>query len=458
MKIRFATTKRNPRSKRVWLTAAAILPLLTACSTDDLSGLWFGNSSGAQEPASVAKTAQSAADKANFDKAACGLFFGQHSQYSEANKQSDDTPVDAISLEGTPQENLLQAITYDMNGDYAHARKLYVWLTATPPDFKINLDCGQGVKLSGSINSLAQRRLVALDTASPEFARSAEIDSVVASATVAPGPELPDPPQVERDRRFYQSGGVVEADPEDSTSPIVRMEMEVSENTATLTSVDRRTVATGTAATAAASQPSARQKDNALLPNTASVPDEAPAPVPVPHAEPTRPALTAEVATISGDSASSEHSGTIVDANSRPIEQGNLDIKDPAPTQPMIELPIASTSGASNPTTPKPANSMPAPPVAETSPSAQTGAPYYAVQLAAYRSRGRAEGAWGKFQSASGGILDSASHEVVSIAIEGKGLFFRLLTGNYGSSAEATRACNTLKAAGTDCLVRRVTP
>lgn len=454
MKIRFATTKRSPRSKRGWLTAAAALPLLTACSTADLSGLWFGDSSATQETAYSAEATQTAAEKASFDKAACGLFFGQYNQHSITSSQSGETPDAAISLEGTPQENLIQAISFDMNGNYEQARKLYVWLTATPPDLKVNLDCGQGVKLSGSINSLAQKRLVALDTASPEFARSAEIDSVVASATVAPGPELPNPPQVERDRRFYETGGVVQAEPEDSTSPIVRMDMEISENTAKLTSVERRTMATGSVAATAAQAPTARN-------NTAPAPEAdmttaaapAPTPAPAPSAAAPQPTPTTGPATISGDEASTDHSGAVVAPNSRPVEQGNLDIKDPAPTQQsMIELPIAST--------PKPSGTEPKTPEpqAAAATAAQANAPYYAVQLAAYRSRGRAEGAWEKFQSASNGILASAPHEVISIAIEGKGLFFRLLTGSYGSSAEATQACNTLKAAGTDCLVRRVTP
>ena len=104
----------------------------------------------------------------------------------------------------------------------------------------------------------------------------------------------------------------------------------------------------------------------------------------------------------------------------------------------MIELPIASATPPSGATT-ETSQSMATEPNQPARTTAST-APYYAVQLAAYRSRGRAEGAWSKFQNASHGMLAAADHEVVSIAIEDKGLFFRLLTGNYGTAAAATQA------------------
>ncbi|MBC07981.1 SPOR domain-containing protein [Thalassospira sp.] len=442
------------------MSAAAFLPLLTACSTDDLSGLWFGSSSSSQEITSASTHQVSASEKASFDRAACGLFFGNPA--AQSSSQSAGATTGPISLDGSPQDNLLQAISYDMDGNYENARKLYVWLTATPPDMKVDLDCGLGVRLSGSINSLAQRRLVALDAASPEYARSEEIETVVASATVAPGPELPDPPQVERDRRFYETGGVVEAEPEDRTSPVTRMDMPVSENTAKLTRVERRE-----AAPASAPTPASRSTATSTAPVASAdvAPRLAPVAAPTPaapaiQAEAPRSAPVVEAPTIAGDVAPTEHSGAIVASNSRPTEQGELDIVDqpPAPA-PMIELPITSTQPASDAPAQEMAQSAVSAQQAAPAPTAaQSNGPYYAVQLAAYRSRGRAESAWSKFQAAPHGMLAAADHEVVSISIEGKGLFFRLLTGTFGTSAAATEACNTLKSAGTDCLVRRVTP
>lgn len=450
MKIRSATTKYNPRRHWRWITAAALLPLLTGCSTNDLSGLWFGESSSPKQISSTSTSQSSPVEKAAFDHAACGLFFGRANAPGKAQTGNRNSTANPISLNGSPQENLLQAISYDMGGNYENARKLYVWLTATPPDIKVDLDCGQGVSLSGSINSLAQRRLVALDAASPEYARSEEISKVVAAATVAPGPELPNPPQVERDRRFYETGGVVDAEPEAPVKPVERMDMGVSANTAQLTRVESRTPA-------AAPAPSPSPRSTTVPRATSAAPETVAklAPVAAPDsATSVRPAPAIEAPTIAGDVASTDHTGVTVASNSRPTEQGELDIVDHQPEASMIELPITTVQDS--------AAAAPAPtptPQQTASPSAtQVKAPYYAVQLAAYRSRGRAETAWSDFQKASHGLLSAADHEVVSTSIKGKGLFFRLLTGVYGSSSEATRACNTLKSAGTDCLIRRVTP
>jgi hypothetical protein len=457
VKIRAATTKFFHRRKRGWITAAALVPLLTACSSSDFSGLWFGSSSSSQEQNVPDSAQMTEAEKTNFNRAACGLFF-THSiaPANSGSKQAGSNPSSEISLERSPEDNFLQAISYDMDGNYERARKLYVWLTATPPDKKVDLDCGQGVRLSGSINSLAQRRLVALDASSPEYARSKEIDTVVASATVAPGPELPNPPQIERDRRFYETGGVVESEPEAPTTTMVRMDMEVSENTAQLTRVERRPAAPNTTP---ATTPADRST-TAMATNRTETAVSKLAPVAAPVAmasQSTRPPAAAPVIdapTIAGDEASTDHTGAIVTSNARPSEKGELDIVDRQSTPPMIELPMTSTEPASTQyaMTPSTENSAPQ------NTSARATPPYYTVQLAAYRSRGRAENAWPEFQSASHGILAAADHEVVSIAIEGKGLFFRLLTGMYASSAEASQACNTLKSAGTDCLVRRVNP
>jgi len=458
VKIRFATT--NTLLRRNWgrITAAAILPLLTACSTSDFSGLWFGSSTASQELSSPSNGQLPAAEKTSFNRAACGLFFGHTASPGTGMAKDGSTPSEPISLDRSPEDNFLLAISYDMDGNYESARKLYVWLTATPPDAKIDLDCGQGVRLSGSINSLAQRRLVTLDASSPEYARSKEIDAVVASATVAPGPELPNPPQVERDRRFYETGGVVEAEPEAPTSPVVRMEMDVSENTARLTRVDRQAAAPN-----ATPVPAPKRTNGSAISGTETAvsklaPVAVPAPVAGQLAQSTAPVPVIAAPTIAGDAASTEHKGAMVTSNARPTEQGELDIVDPKPEAPMIELPITSTElvATQNAMAPSTGNSTPA--ETATSQTTQSDSPYYAVQLAAYRSRGRAEDAWTKFQSASHGMLASADHEVVSIAIEGKGLFFRLLTGMYASSAEATQACNSLKSAGTDCLIRRVSP
>ncbi|WP_288349675.1 SPOR domain-containing protein [uncultured Thalassospira sp.] len=469
MKIRAATRKKNAPLKKGWFAAAALLPLLGACSTDDFSGLWFGTSSSdvsAMQPSSVDGPATDNSQTGNdLNRAACGLFFGKTTPAEVSHIAATE-----ISLTRTPQENLMQAIAYDINGNYENARKLYVWLTASPPENKINLDCGQGIKLTGNVNALAQRRLVALDEIAPQFARSSEIESVVAAATVVPGPDLPDPPKVERDRRFYETGGVVTAEPEDSTKPIERMDMPVSENTAQLTRVECRVSQPQTTSTPSAAMtspgtvdaPATAASQPTIIPVIPAQPAPAKEQTPAAASKAAKAPVT-EAPTIAGTATDVDHQGAVVATNSRPVEQGELEIIDREPSSTMIELPMASQSTPAPAPAPRSTPSVaektapaPAPSSAPTVSSATRSGPYYAVQLAAYRSRGRAEDAWPKFQNSSRGMLTNADHEVVSIAIEGKGLFFRLLTGTYARQSEAAQACNQLKSAGVDCLIRRV--
>jgi len=469
VKIRAATRKKNAPLKKGWFAAAALLPLLGACSTDDFSGLWFGTSSSdvsAMQPSSVDGPATDNSQTGNdLNRAACGLFFGKTTPAEVSHIAATE-----ISLTRTPQENLMQAIAYDINGNYENARKLYVWLTASPPENKINLDCGQGIKLTGNVNALAQRRLVALDEIAPQFARSSEIESVVAAATVVPGPDLPDPPKVERDRRFYETGGVVTAEPEDSTKPIERMDMPVSENTAQLTRVECRVSQPQTTSTPSAAMtspgtvdaPATAASQPTIIPVIPAQPAPAKEQTPAAASKAAKAPVT-EAPTIAGTATDVDHQGAVVATNSRPVEQGELEIIDREPSSTMIELPMASQSTPAPAPAPRSTPSVaektapaPAPSSAPTVSSATRSGPYYAVQLAAYRSRGRAEDAWPKFQNSSRGMLTNADHEVVSIAIEGKGLFFRLLTGTYARQSEAAQACNQLKSAGVDCLIRRV--
>jgi hypothetical protein len=467
VEISSAISSQKSSFARRWLTAAALLPFLSACSTEGLTGFWF-NSNPEQMPASISSSVSSGSmETTKLSNAACGLFLGA----TDKNASMQTSPVE-ISLNRSPQENLITAIEFDMAGDYENARKLYVWLTASPPDIKVDLDCGNGITLSGSVNSLAQRRLVGLDTDAPEYARSPEIESVISSATVASGPDLPNPPHVERDRRFYETGGVVIADPEDSTTPVARMNMEFSENTAQLTKVERR--ASPSTTEASASTPAATTVNSAaamtapqIQPTPVIVAKPSPAPSKTPQTRanslvaPQTPKIITsaptEPATISGAEETTESTGAVVVSNSRPMEQGELDVIDREPANAMIELPMTSNTQQAKPAAQsaikKPMAAPKAAPVVNA-----VSSPYYSIQLAAYRSRERAEGAWPKFQSSSRGVLASASHEVTSIAVEGQGLFFRLLTGQYATKSDASQACNQLKSVGVDCLIRRITP
>ncbi|PKR59335.1 hypothetical protein COO92_04640 [Thalassospira lohafexi] len=444
-----------------------------------MSGFWFESDPQARSTSADMPMETPPSERAALDRATCGLFFDQDHVRDQATETASSTDMQPISLDASPQDNLLQAISYDLDGHYDNARKLYVWLTASSPDLKIDLDCGQGIRLSGSVNSLAQRRLVALDRSKPQFARSAEIDTVVAAATVAPGPDLPNPPQVDRNRDFYKTGGVVAAEPEDRASPTPPMEMNVSENTARLTSVERKTPtvapapATSTSSATVNAAAPAKAASKAPVAVVAPVPvlKETAKPAPKPGSSMAIEAMSAP--TIAGDQQETTHTGAVVATNARPVEQGELEITDSAPATSMIEVPMASKAPATAndmPDVAPQATPTPKPiPVATTQPTTQNepivapsgvapSGPYYAVQLAAYRTRERAESSWSVFQSRSNGVLTNAQHDVSTIAIEGQGLFFRLITGQYATNDQAAQACTALKNQGVDCLVRRITP
>ncbi|WP_197464519.1 SPOR domain-containing protein [Thalassospira xiamenensis] len=328
----------------------------------------------------------------------------------------------------------------DLANEHAKARRLYLWLTAADPNASISINCGNGIMLIGTITSLAQKRIKAMDISNPDLARSREIDAVVASAIVAPGPELPDPPTVQRNRDFYKNTVALDIPPEDSTAARPAMEMDVSSNTARLTSVDRpaRKIA---------------------------------APSVVPQTEQLTAATTPP--TIKGDAVTPSASNKALLSTTRPIESGTLELEDetPASQSTLIEVPMmdalnkaqAEESTAEIPTEPAKIAEAPAPSIREPEPKPEASQPvqtssssYYAVQLAAYRSREMAESRWLKFETMGNGILRGTSHEVQSIAIEGQGLFFRLMTGQYSSQSEAQSACSGLKRAGIDCLIRHI--
>ena len=428
----------SSRWKYGCLSMALFAPLLSGCSSDDMMSLFTDNNSPEQITISdnSGELATAATTLSGIDSAACGLFFGAPAPgAAPVRSLAVDNAEEPVSLRGDPASDLRHALALDLSLEHAKARRLYLWLTAADPNASTTINCGNGIMLTGSITSLAQKRLEALDTDNPDLARSREIDAVVASAIVAPGPELPDPPSVQRNRDFYKNTIPVNAPPEDSTGPRPVMEMDVSSNTARLTSVDRP----------------ARQIAS-------------PASKTVPMAVANEPAAPR---TIKGDAMKPSASNNALLSTTHPVESGTLELADetPATSSTLIEVPMVDRAEVQ----PEPLRVTnvpetapdPAPRSASVSRQPQTATilpAYYTVQLAAYRSREMAESRWPRFQEMGDGILSGADHEVQSIAIEGKGLFFRLMTGQYASQSEAQSACNGLKRAGIDCLIRQISP
>lgn len=367
-----------------------------------------------------------------------------------------------INLGAKPADDLQKAVLLDLAGKADPARRLYLWLTAADPDSVFEMKCGNGVTLSGKVPRLAQQRLELLDQRHPELVQSSEINRKVSEAVVPPGPTLPTPPKVKRNTDFYKESGPINVPPEDSLNGEKKFKMDVSANTAALTSTDDTMPRAHAIAkpdprpqqdiSASAPRPSAPEKSQttaartpAPVPSTETDVGATPSATPKAHDMRDMAAPTPSSGTIAGQQNSSAATDPVLTSTSRPEENGTLEYHDPAPK--FVEVPMTAA-----PSTPSKAAST------TSSHTADPSGPYYAIQLAAYRTRDRAENAWREIVSRSDGIFNGVDHEVRSIAITGKGLFFRLMTGHFETRGDAKSTCDGFKRAGLDCLVRRVTP
>jgi cell division septation protein DedD len=77
----------------------------------------------------------------------------------------------------------------------------------------------------------------------------------------------------------------------------------------------------------------------------------------------------------------------------------------------------------------------------------------YAIQLAALRSRDRAQEHWRKLRKAHGDILGNLTHTVVTADLGDRGTFYRLRAGRLPDRAAAERLCAKLAARKVGCLV-----
>ncbi|OKH89828.1 SPOR domain-containing protein [Thalassospira sp. TSL5-1] len=396
--------------------------------------------------------------------AACSLFLetpsarGIYLSPDSKTKSTTDTAKRDIEISSSPENDLKQAIELELGGHPAEARKLYLWLTAANPDSSFTMPCGNGVNLSSKIVRLAQQRLAMMDISNPELAKSDEIDEKVAMAKVAPGPALPNPPKVKRNTDFYLTAGPMDAMPEDNNPPAPPFAIEVSPNTETLARVTPP------------KEPVSLKSDKAVgIGNVTTVkpPKESPA---------------SEILELTGGVGAASVKSASLQPNSTPQEDGNLQSMPTAPRQENTRatpLPDDMVPGANDPksarmaTKPAPVEtemttkperhgppvpSSAAPATVDRVPSVQAGQPYYALQLAAYRSREMAESSWLKLQKKSGGLLSGIDHEVRTYAEKDKGLYFRLMTGHFPDKSTAERVCQGFKANNLDCIIRYVKP
>jgi hypothetical protein len=86
-------------------------------------------------------------------------------------------------------------------------------------------------------------------------------------------------------------------------------------------------------------------------------------------------------------------------------------------------------------------------------PSATSGA--YVVQVSSVKGAELASKDWEKMLNKYGDLLKSLRPDIQMADLGSKGVYYRLRIGPFDTKEGATRLCNSLKARGQDCLVRK---
>lgn len=120
---------------------------------------------------------------------------------------------------------------------------------------------------------------------------------------------------------------------------------------------------------------------------------------------------------------------------------------------PPVTMPEESEPEASQPaSTPAPA---PQPEPATPAPSAQTASGDWVVQVGSFRSQDQARAQWANLQGKHADTLGDRLADIQEADLGDRGIWYRLRAAGYGSKEAAGQACASLKAGGTDCLVRK---
>jgi hypothetical protein len=119
------------------------------------------------------------------------------------------------------------------------------------------------------------------------------------------------------------------------------------------------------------------------------------------------------------------------------------------------ETPPPSPSSSQSPSSSAAATPAPTPPASPApTPGGASGEPYR-VQLAAVRSRDRAEKEWNRIKTKNDDVLGKLSLSVMRADLGARGVYFRLRAGPLASETEARAVCDKLSARKVPCLVVR---
>jgi hypothetical protein len=79
----------------------------------------------------------------------------------------------------------------------------------------------------------------------------------------------------------------------------------------------------------------------------------------------------------------------------------------------------------------------------------------YVVQVAAQKSEGEAQASWQSLQQRYASVLGSQQATIRRVDLGERGVFYRAQVGPFTSRAQASEVCQSLKAAGGECVIQR---
>jgi SPOR domain len=111
-----------------------------------------------------------------------------------------------------------------------------------------------------------------------------------------------------------------------------------------------------------------------------------------------------------------------------------------------------ATTQAALPPQPAPVQSAPPPAIAVNTPPP---AGSYVVQVAAQKSEGEAQASWQSLQQRYGSVLGAQQATIRRVDLGERGVFYRAQVGPFATRAQASEVCQSLKAAGGECVIQR---
>ena len=126
----------------------------------------------------------------------------------------------------------------------------------------------------------------------------------------------------------------------------------------------------------------------------------------------------------------------------------------PAPAPPQSRVaPAPQAMAPTTPTTPVTPRALPASQIAARPASAKAGG--YVVQVSSQRTEADAQAWYRALQAKYPAVLGSRRPTIKRADLGEKGIFFRTQVGPFAAAEEAGKMCNSLKAAGGQCIVQR---